>query len=266
MQEPENLEIPLEDEGILDSNEETIPEIEFEEAVVEPAQTEETPLPGEIVEPPKKEDTKAQIFFRKFLRWAAGLLIVFGLGFLVAIFALYNPTKSNLNQSLANLSSAKETVTSLQDQVTTLESQVASLTQERDNLASAKQDLESQLASANSDLVTQQESHQKELQDQQDAFNLQLIILTAREDVSKAQVALYDENPGLARIVIANISDSLDEIENLLSADYQGAVQPLRDRLQTALDEIGTAPDNAIKDLDILAGDLLELEDALFTK
>jgi hypothetical protein len=264
MQDTDNLNPTPKDEGTLDSNEDTIPEIE--EPIVEPAQVEDMPLPDEIIEPAKKEETKGQIFFRKFLRWAVGLLIVFGLGFIVAIFVLYNPTKSNLNQSLANLGSAEQSVNNLQDQVTALESQVASLTKERDGLSSTKQSLESQLDTANAALLTQQEAHQKELQDQQDAFDLRLTILTAREDVSKAQVALYDENPGLARIVITNISDSLDKIEALLSSEYQGAVQPLRDRLQIALDEIGTEPGNAIKDLDILAGDLLELEDALFTK
>ena len=58
--------------------------------------------------------------------------------------------------------------------------------------------------------------------------------------------------------------ESLLEIESLLPTEYQDAVQPMHERLQIVLDEIGSDSNNAIDDLDILAGDLLELEVVLF--
>ena len=255
---PEEMtEEPALTEGDLPS-----PEIADESLVTE--LEEETESAEVEIETGEKEETRARQFLRRFIRWTAGPLIIFGLGFIIAIFLLYNPTKNSLNQSLVDKRAAEQTAADLQSQVTTLASEIASLTTERDNLVSAKQNLESNLDAANSDLSAQQEVHKQELQAQQDAFDLQLTILTARVEVSKAQVALYDENTGLERIILANIGESLLEIESLLPTEYKDAIQPLQDRLQIFLDEIGSEPGNAIEDLDILAGDLLELEDVLF--
>ena len=129
MQEPENLDITPEDENIIETNLDESPEIELDESIETTPPEEDLVQSSETIEPALKEETKAQKFLRKFLRWAAGLLIVFGLGFIAAIFLLYNPTKNDLNQSRSDLSTAEQTVNDLKTQVTNLESQVTSLTQ-----------------------------------------------------------------------------------------------------------------------------------------
>ncbi|MFN2152560.1 MAG: hypothetical protein ACK2T5_13235, partial [Anaerolineales bacterium] len=83
-------------------------------------------------------------------------------------------------------------------------------------------------------------------------------------EVISAQVELYDQNPAQARILLANTDQNLATIQELLPNDLQDVVTPLQTRLELAIGEIDADPETAIDDLGILAGDLLEIENALF--
>ena len=200
-------------------------------------------------ESPPQEETRARRFFRKLIRWTAGLLVVFGLGFLTAIFTIYMPKVDELDQSQGDLNQAGSTITGLEDQIAALQDQNAELGGQIDTLNQKIADLETQ----NQALLTEQES-----------FKLHIALLKTRAEVISAQVELYDQNPAQARILLANTDQNLATIQELLPNDLQDVVTPLQTRLELAIGEIDTDPETAIDDLGILAGDLLEIENALF--
>ncbi len=201
-----------------------------------------------------KGESRARRAFRKFIRWTAGLLIVFGLGFLSALFTLYTPKVAELALSQTDLQTAEQQIADLETKVGNLEAQVDSLTSEQADLESANAGLQDQLAAA-----------QAEALEKQTLFDLKALFLNARLEIARAQIALYDENPGLARALLANIAKSLAQLESLLPAENRSAVPTMQDRLDSALSLVETNPANAIDDLDILAGDLQELEEALLS-
>ena len=131
---------------------------------------------------------------------------------------------------------------SLQDQISGLNGDISTLNQQIADLETQNQDLAAQ----------------------QDSFNLQIALLNARADVVSAQVELYENNPAQARVLLESASQTLTTIENLLPEELKDVVAPLQNRLELAIGEIEDNPETAIADLSILAGDLLEIENALF--
>lgn len=196
-----------------------------------------------------QEESRARRFFRKFIRWMAGLLVIFGFGFLTAIFTIYNPKVDELDQSKNQLSNAGTTVSELEDQIDALQDQIDGLNGQIDTLTQE---------------ITDLETKNQELSAQQDGFNLHIALLRARADVVSAQVELYEGNPAQARVLLENTSQTLTTIETLLPDDLKDVVAPLQNRLELAIGEIDDDPETAIADLGILAGDLLEIENALF--
>ncbi len=196
-----------------------------------------------------KEESRSRRFFRKFIRWTVGLLIVFGIGYLVAIFTIYNPKVDELDQSNGNLSTAETTIAELEDQIDGLQNEINELNDQIETLNQQILDLETQ----NQELVAEQ-----------DGFNLHIALLSARTDVVSAQVEIYEDNPAQARVLLENTSQTLSTIETMLPDDLKGVVAPLQTRLELAVSEIDEDPETAIADLSILANDLLEIENALF--
>ena len=126
-------------------------------------------------------------------------------------------------------------------------------------------DLNDQIDTLNqtiADLETQNE----EILAERDGFQLQIALLRARADVVSAQVELYNENPAKARVLLESVSQTLDAIETLLPEDLKDVVTPLKSRLELAVGGLETDPETAIADLGILAADLLEIENALFSE
>lgn len=196
-----------------------------------------------------QEETRARRFFRKLIRWTAGLLVIFGLGFLTAVFTIYTPKVDELDQSQGDLNRAGSTISGLEDQISALQDQNAALEGQIDTLNQKIADLEDQ----NQTLLTEQGD-----------FTLHIALLKTRADVISAQVELYDQNPAQARVLLANTDQNLTNIESLLPDDLKDVVTPLKTRLELAISEIDTDPETAIDDLGILAGDLLEIKNALF--
>lgn len=216
-----------------------VPDSEGNEDIVTDDEPEVTP----------KEESRSRRFFRKFIRWTVGLLVVFGLGFLTAIFTIYNPKVSELDQSKNNLNNAGSTISELEDQIGNLQGQIDGLNGQMDSSNQTISDLETQ---------------NQELSALQDGFLLHIALLKARTDVVSAQVELYEGNPAQARVLLESTSQTLTLIESLLPDDLKDVVAPLQNRLELAIGEIDEDPETAIADLSILAGDLLEIENALF--
>jgi hypothetical protein len=236
---PDEPEIPTPDEEVADSQvEEEIPTTDGEPVI---------PDDDESDEP--KEESRTRKAFRKFIRWTVGLLIVFGLGFLAAIFTIYNQKVDELDQSKGDLSTAGSTITELEAQISDQQDQINSLNAQIDTLNQTITDLETQ----NEELIAEQ-----------DGFQLQIALLRARADVVSAQVELYNENPAKARVLLEGVNQTLDNIETLLPEDLKDVVTPLKSRLELAVGGLESDPETAIADLSILAADLLEIENALF--
>ena len=240
---PEEPEIPAEEalisEDVLEAKLESVTDSEVEE--ITPVDEETDVAPPIDEGPPAKEESRIRKFFRKLIRWTAGLLIIFGLGFVTAIFTIYNPIVSDLNQANSSLESADTEIADLDDQVDSLGSQIDTLTTKSTDL----------------------ETRNQELLADQDTYELQIAVLTARVDIANAQIALYTDNPAQARIHLENTTESLKTIANLLPTDQKAVVNPLQSRLDLAIGEIDSDPETAIADLAILAGNLLELETSL---
>ena len=224
-----------------------LPEIETTD-VPDP---EEPEVPVDEEAPPPQEESRARRAFRRFLRWTLGLIIIFGLGFLTAVFTVYNSKVSELGQAQTKIVDANQAATDLQAQITGLENDIAALN--------------TQITALNGKIDTLEAENQA-LLDQQHGYELRIALLDARSDVVGAQVELYEGNLPQARILLENTGNTLTLIESLLPEDLQSVISALQGRLELAIGEIETDPETAIADLSILAGDLLEIENALFSE
>ncbi len=215
------------------------PEIDAE---LEPDPVEDVGVDEAPVDDAPKEESKIRRFFRALLRWTLGLLIVFGIGFLAAVYLLYRPefqtTKDLKSQLQSEQLAASEQVADLESQIVGLEAQIAGL---------------EPLATENAELVAVQNE-----------FELHIAILDARIDVSNALLALATDDPARARVSLDRTGESLAKVSSLLPEDQREIVTALEQRLELVLSEMEDDPYAAQSDLDVLEKRLLEMEDALF--
>ncbi len=192
-----------------------------------------TGAPAAVPEQPVSKESRFGRFMKTATRWLFGLLIVFGLGALAVIFALYTPTRQALQQSQTDLQTANQKISDLESQVqkmTTLESQNAAL--------------------------------QKEV----DAGTLHIKLLTALADVDTARVALAEKDSAAAKTALTNTTATLKDVASLAGSDQSEAVKFIQDRLNLVLGEVETDAATAQSDLVVMATKLLELEKALFNQ
>jgi predicted RNA-binding protein Jag len=186
---------------------------------------EETP---QAVTPP----SRARRVFQQILRWTFGILIIFGLGFLLAVFTLYLPTRQALNNKENSLRQSSQAV----------------------------QDIQAKLADAK-DIANELQVTQNDLNN----ATLHNAILGARIDVTGAQLAMAEKQPEKAHLVLGKTGETLKSLEKLVDKSQQKIVSDLESRLILATGEIDTNPYAAQSDLDVLATGLLELENAYFS-
>jgi DNA repair ATPase RecN len=189
------------------------------------SETVETTLP---VQPP----SRIRQFFARLLRWTFGLLIIFGLGFLAAVFTLYIPGQQALKAKETGLKEANQKIATLTSQV--------------------------------SDLSSLDKKNQETTAELQKA-NLHLLILRARIDVANAQLAMVKNEPEKARLSLNGTPDTLKSLEKLVESGQVKIVTDMQARLTLTLSEIDSTPYAASSDLDVLATSLMELENAYFT-
>ncbi|MBL7163410.1 MAG: hypothetical protein ISS57_12450 [Anaerolineales bacterium] len=224
-------------EPLAEASEIAEPVVPVEEAPTEVAE----PEPESEEEAPK-EESKVRRFFRLLLRWTLGLLIVFGFGFLTAVYLLYRPevqgTRELQNQIQSEQQAAEEQFAGLESEITALEGQIDDL---------------NPLAVENEELLAAQGE-----------FELHIAILDARVDVSNALLALAVDDPARARVSLDRTGEALATVSGLLPADQRAMVTSMEQRLELVLGEMEDDPYAAQSDLDVLSKSLLELEDALF--
>jgi cell division protein FtsL len=235
----DEIEAMEEKEPSLTEDKGTMPEFE-------PIEPEDELLPEEeavLVEAEVEEESKARQIFRRLIRWTAGLLIIFGLGFITAIFTLYRPavqgSEVKIQQLNADINSKESKILDLQNQISDLNNQIAELMP---------------LEKTNNDLLATQVD-----------FQLHVAILDARVDIATALLSLKEDDNAQALVILDKTDQTLDTIGRLLEPAQRDVVASMTQRLELVMSEIDDDPYAAESDLDVLATNLLQLEDALFS-
>ncbi len=198
-----------------------------------PESMEEKAPPAEAPKIPLEKESRFGKFLKSAIRWFFGLLIVFGAGALVAIYALYMPERQGLQTSQADLQTANQKIA----------------------------DLESQVQKMNA-LESQNAALQKEV----DAGVTHIKLLTVLADVNSARVALAEKDSAAAKAALTNTAAAMKEVASLAGSSQNEAIQFIQNRLDLVLGEIETDAATAQSDLVVMATKLLELEKALFSQ
>lgn len=186
---------------------------------------------AEASQPEPREPSRIGRWLRQSLRWLAGMGIVFVMGVLVVFFVRVRPQSDTIKSLRLDL---QETETEVQELQTSLE-RLVPLEEENEEL---RADLE--------------------------VRDRHLGLLAVLVDVTRAQLALAQDQPGEAKASLEATDSLLAELEEGVSEDHQDTVSNLRDRLNLVLDEIDSDTFAAERDLEILANNIVDLERALF--
>jgi len=187
----------------------------------------ETSETGKLPAPP----SRFSLFLRGVLRWAAGLILVFGLGVVAAWIVRVRPQAAQLE--------------ALQGRIDGLQSEVDALTSEVEELRPLKQktiDLQDQLTLAEAHLQV-----------------LQILV-----DVTSAQVQMGLGDTAAARQALAATEGRLEGLRKTLGSNADKEVQSMLDRLGLVLSEMDGNSFAAVNDLEVLAGDLVVFERSMF--
>lgn len=227
------------------------PDVETPSAVETPAESEPPPPAFEAVsEPPSQEagmeaaqapaapgtGERLAAFFRRLLTWALGALLLFGIGFLVAFFTLYQPMKAHRD----DLSAETQT---LQSQIADLEGKNRSLQAQVDGLEQKKAQLERTIQT---------------LQDEIARLDAQNALLLAEANVADARRALAGNNPEGARLYIQAAVSALQLLASALP-DQQEVVMATVQRLEAARKALTDDPATAEAALTVAAENLAQL-------
>jgi len=204
----------------------------MDEDVKQEAQPEAVPV-KEIKAKEPKPESRMNRFVLNLMRWVLGILIVAGLGIILAIYALYMPMRQRLQQSQAEVESANQRVAELEGKVEGL---------------------------------TPIETKNKDLQSELGKAQLHVAILSARADIAAAQLALAQNDPVKARLALNKTPETLKKLESMLEPDKKKLATDMASRLDLAVKGIGENAYAANSDLDVLATGLIELENAYFAK
>lgn len=195
------------------------------------------PEPGTKQEKPAKPEKAPLGFWRRAWRWTLGWLIMFALGALLITLVFYAPLRdrvqSQMSQRDRELRAANQKVSDLQNSLNGLS-----------GLDTNNKDLQAQVSQA----------------------SLHVAILSARSDILAAQLAMAKNDPAKARVALTKTPKTLDTLSSLLPADQRKTVSDLQARLTQAIGELDNQAYAAASDLDVLANNLLEMENALIPR
>ena len=221
-------------ENIPSPDEPSVPPEESETPELTPPEPETSP-----VEEPKPE--KRPSFFARALRWLLVVLVLFGLGTVLVIFALYIPVRSDLKNARRNVEQISEQSESERERA---EAALQEANQEIERLAGF-------------------EGKNKALQKELEQANLRITLLQVRTDILTAQLALISGDNEKALLALTTTPEALNTLADLLPAKQNDFIQSLQKRLDLALEGIGNDDPAAESDLNVLITKLLELEDAV---
>lgn len=194
---------------------------------LEPPPEDQTENGEELVQPISPPTRRSLTILRNILRWTLILLISFGLGLLTLYFVSLTPAKNELEQTKADLTEAAQTIESLEEQ--------------RDQIHQINQELESQLETA----------------------ELRLMMLSVISDVRAANLATQDDNYAGALLSLRDASQTLEELNNALSAEHREIITAIQEDLTDIQDALKNDLETASSDLNRLTTNLIRFERAI---
>jgi len=187
--------------------------------------------PGEAAEPRPGAEPKAEgrlgRFLRRALRWAAAAIAVFALGVAATWFAQVRPRTQQIEALIQALAEVEAQRDQLQEQVAELEG-----------------------------VRSENEALQASLQEAQARLDLLSILV----DVTSAQLAIAQEDPGAAKAALQPTDETLGDLGKKLGPSEAAVIASLRDRVKLVIREVEGDLFAAQRDLEVLANSLLEIE------
>lgn len=202
-----------------------------------PAERGETSAREQIpsAEKPPIPEKKKPGTLRLLWRWLLVALSIFALGGLAVTLLFYLPMRRDLTGAQSSLQSELE---GSQARTAELEEQVGNL----EALESRNRELEEELA--------QTRAH--------------LILVSTQADIAAARLAMEQEDLAGARSALTGATRSLESMTEILQGEQLAAVEAMQSRLKLASDELEDDIFAAESDLNVLATNLLQLENSLF--
>ena len=90
--------------------------------------------------------------------------------------------------------------------------------------------------------------------------------MSALSDVNAARLDVANDDIPSAKVKLTNTPDTLKELESLVGASQKEAVVAMQNRLDLALGEMGRDSFAALSDLEVLATNLVQLENTFFAQ
>ena len=192
-------------------------------------------IPDSTVEEPETQAVESESrlgrFFRRSLRWIVGAALVFALGILIVFVVRVRPQADQI-RSLVRQSDE------MQQELSTAQARVEDL----EPLQEQNEQLAAQLAES--------EQH--------------LDLLAVLVDVTNAQLALMHDQPGAAEAALDGTDGRLESLQAGLDGQEADAVEGMRNRLGLVLEGLESDIFAAQRDLEIMANNLVELEQRMF--
>ena len=208
------------------------------EALNVPSQPEPASKPDPVphpAKPAKLQLVRFRRFWRTLLIWLAVVAVAFLAGVLTFNFLRYQPLNERLNQTQSDLTQSNQNVS----------------------------DLETKLATA-SNKVTTLENDNQTLQSELDTATTHLELLQALVEINNARLALVDGDVLVAKASLENTSAKLEVLAPRIAEVDTNLAQSMPRRLALILAGLDSDIETAKVDLELLTGNLLDVEAALF--
>lgn len=237
-------EVVSEVEAVVEA--ETEVTTEAVEGVV-PAEEPAIPVPA-VPDIPVKE-SKFKKAVRTGFRWLMGLLIVFGIGFLTAVFTLYQPARRSIDGHQLALTEAN-------NQTAGFEAGISELNNEIAGLEGYAKELEDTIAGLEGDKL--------DLFTQLDQKDIRVQLLKTRLDIAASTLALKKDDFGESLDRLESVGEQLASLEMVIDETKVDDVKSMQQRLELIISELVGDPVSAESDMAILAANLVQLENDLF--
>jgi chromosome segregation ATPase len=195
------------------------------------------PAQPDPAKPAKPQLGRFHRFWRTSLIWLAVVALAFLAGVLIFNFLRYQPLNERLNQTQDELTQSNQNISNLEAKLTTTSNKVTIL--ENDNQV---------------------------LQSELDTATTHLELLQVLVDVNNARLALVDGDVLAAKASLKNTSAKLEVITPRIAEVDTNLAQSIPQRLALILAGLDSDIETAKVDLELLAGNLLDVETALFDK
>jgi cytoskeletal protein RodZ len=208
------------------------------EALNGPAQPDPASKPDPVpapAKPAKPQLGRFRRFWRTSLIWLAVVAVSFLAGVLIFNFLRYQPLNERLTQTQSELTQSNQNISNL----------------------------EGKLAAA-SNKVTALENDNQSLQSKLDTATTHLELLQALVDVNNARLALVADDVPAAKAALKNTAQQLDSLAPRIAAVDDNLAQSMPQRLALILAGLDSDIETAKVDLELLTGNLLDVEAALF--